>query len=88
MPVNESKALLVSGAVDSSRESMYPDLFAAPHGRMDGGVAKDTHELRTQSLTSLKAFFARRNPLPIQLAEKRSLSRCLIQKLAGSSSEP
>jgi hypothetical protein len=51
---------------------MYPDVFAAPYGQIDGGVAKGTHELRASQAP--EAFVARRNPLPIRLAGKRSLT--------------
>jgi hypothetical protein len=51
---------------------MYPDVFAAPYGQMDGGVAKGTHELRASRAP--EAFVARHNPLPIQLAGKSSLT--------------
>jgi hypothetical protein len=39
-----------------------PGVFAAPDGQIDGGVAKDTQELRASP--AQEAFFARPNPLP------------------------
>jgi hypothetical protein len=48
---------------------MYPDVFAAPYGQIDGGVAKGTHELGAS--LAPEAFLARPHLLPDTIGGKK-----------------